>query len=110
MSELVVVPAEVPRDWLASLDEAGCEVIVGVDSVPEPRRHEVAGLFSLLTMRVDAARVSLLTHTLHYGVGAFEGIRAYRRASGEAFRKPRQVTASRSRCCGSTSPNGIERH
>ena len=33
--------------------------------------------------RVDAARVSLLTHTLHYGVGAFEGIRAYRSATGE---------------------------
>jgi branched-chain amino acid aminotransferase len=27
--------------------------------------------------------VSLLTHTLHYGVGAFEGIRAYKRARGE---------------------------
>jgi branched-chain amino acid aminotransferase len=33
--------------------------------------------------RVEAARLSLLTHTLHYGVGAFEGIRAYRRATGE---------------------------
>lgn len=33
--------------------------------------------------RVDAARVSLLTHTLHYGVGAFEGIRAYRSQTGE---------------------------
>lgn len=33
--------------------------------------------------RVDAGRVSLLAHTLHYGVGAFEGIRAYRSASGE---------------------------
>jgi branched-chain amino acid aminotransferase len=31
----------------------------------------------------DAAALSLLTHTLHYGVGAFEGIRAYRRAGGE---------------------------
>jgi branched-chain amino acid aminotransferase len=27
--------------------------------------------------------ISLLTHTLHYGLGAFEGIRAYRRAGGE---------------------------
>jgi len=33
--------------------------------------------------RVDAGRVSMLTHTLHYGVGAFEGIRAYRSATGE---------------------------
>jgi len=30
----------------------------------------------------EAARVSLLTHTLHYGVGAFEGIRAYRSQTG----------------------------
>ncbi len=28
------------------------------------------------------ARVPILTHTLHYGLGAFEGIRAYRRADG----------------------------
>ncbi len=32
----------------------------------------------------DADRVSLLAHTLHYGVGAFEGIRAYRRQSGSS--------------------------
>jgi branched-chain amino acid aminotransferase len=32
----------------------------------------------------DASQVSLLTHTLHYGVGAFEGVRAYKRASGES--------------------------
>jgi branched-chain amino acid aminotransferase len=31
----------------------------------------------------EDARVHVLTHTLHYGVGAFEGIRAYKRASGE---------------------------
>jgi len=30
-----------------------------------------------------AGSTSLLTHTLHYGVGAFEGIRAYNRAGGE---------------------------
>ncbi|HVW24827.1 MAG TPA: branched-chain amino acid transaminase [Polyangiaceae bacterium] len=30
-----------------------------------------------------AGTVSLLTHTLHYGLGAFEGIRAYRRRSGD---------------------------
>src|ERR1041385_5801987 len=29
-----------------------------------------------------AGTVSLLTHTLHYGLGAFEGIRAYRRKGG----------------------------
>jgi branched-chain amino acid aminotransferase len=30
----------------------------------------------------DDAKVHVLTHTLHYGLGAFEGIRAYRRADG----------------------------
>ena len=31
----------------------------------------------------DDAQVHVLTHTLHYGVGAFEGIRAYKRADGK---------------------------
>lgn len=31
----------------------------------------------------DDARLHVLTHTLHYGLGAFEGIRAYKRAGGE---------------------------
>ena len=31
----------------------------------------------------DDAKVHLLTHTLHYGLGAFEGIRAYQRADGK---------------------------
>ncbi len=30
----------------------------------------------------DAAREHVLAHTLHYGLGAFEGIRAYKRADG----------------------------
>ena len=32
----------------------------------------------------DEAKVHVLTHTLHYGVGAFEGIRAYRQADGRS--------------------------
>ena len=32
----------------------------------------------------DEAHVHVLTHTLHYGVGAFEGIRAYKRANGKS--------------------------
>lgn len=32
----------------------------------------------------EQARVHVLTHTLHYGYGVFEGIRAYKRASGES--------------------------
>lgn len=30
----------------------------------------------------EDAKVHVLTHTLHYGLGAFEGIRAYKRANG----------------------------
>lgn len=32
----------------------------------------------------DEAKVHVLTHTLHYGVGVFEGIRCYRRADGRS--------------------------
>jgi branched-chain amino acid aminotransferase len=32
----------------------------------------------------DAAQIHILTHTLHYGMGVFEGIRAYETASGPA--------------------------
>ncbi|HVY49005.1 MAG TPA: branched-chain amino acid transaminase [Minicystis sp.] len=31
----------------------------------------------------DMAQVHVLTHTMHYGLGAFEGIRAYKRADGK---------------------------
>ena len=33
----------------------------------------------------DAARVDILTHSLHYGLAAFEGIRAYARADGGTY-------------------------
>ena len=41
----------------------------------------------------DQGRVSLLTHTLHYGLGVFEGIRCYRNADGRSavFRLPEHV-------------------
>jgi branched-chain amino acid aminotransferase len=32
----------------------------------------------------DDANIHVMTHTLHYGVGAFEGIRAYKRADGKS--------------------------
>ena len=32
----------------------------------------------------DDAKVHVLTHTLHYGLGVFEGIRCYRRADGQS--------------------------
>ena len=33
----------------------------------------------------DEAKIHVLSHTLHYGLGAFEGIRAYRRADGKTY-------------------------
>jgi branched-chain amino acid aminotransferase len=33
----------------------------------------------------DDAKVHVLSHTLHYGLGAFEGIRAYQRADGGTY-------------------------
>jgi branched-chain amino acid aminotransferase len=41
----------------------------------------------------DEARVHVLTHTLHYGLGAFEGIRAYQSDDGRSavFRLPEHV-------------------
>lgn len=33
----------------------------------------------------DDAKVHVLTHTLHYGLGVFEGIRCYRTAKGPAI-------------------------
>lgn len=33
----------------------------------------------------DAAQVHILTHSLHYGLGAFEGIRAYKREDGKSY-------------------------
>lgn len=41
----------------------------------------------------EAGTVSLLTHTLHYGLGAFEGIRAYRRAAAQG--RPTETTIFR---------------
>lgn len=34
------------------------------------------------TLKSDDAKIGLFTHALHYGSGAFEGIRAYRQAKG----------------------------
>jgi branched-chain amino acid aminotransferase len=33
----------------------------------------------------DEAKIHVFTHTLHYGLGAFEGIRAYKRADGASY-------------------------
>ena len=40
----------------------------------------------------EDAKVHVLTHTLHYGYGVFEGIRAYRRSSGESHVFRRRYT------------------
>ena len=38
------------------------------------------------------AKVHVLTHTLHYGCGAFEGVRAYNTANGTAIFRLREHT------------------
>ena len=35
----------------------------------------------------DDAKVHVLSHALHYGMGAFEGIRAYQQPDGNARRR-----------------------
>lgn len=61
MRTLVVVPREVPRSWLSSLDQdAQLELVVGLNALPEARWPELAGLLSLLTMPVDAALLERL--------------------------------------------------
>ena len=34
---------------------------------------------------IEEANVNVMTHTLHYGFGVFEGVRAYETASGPAI-------------------------
>ena len=58
----------------------------------------------------DEAQVHVLTHTLHYGLGVFEGIRCYQCADGRSavFRLREHVDPnSRSTC--SRSRNTAER-
>ena len=38
------------------------------------------------------AKIHVLTHTLHYGCGAFEGVRAYKTANGTAIFRLREHT------------------
>ncbi|MGH7284555.1 MAG: aminotransferase class IV, partial [Polyangiaceae bacterium] len=33
----------------------------------------------------DEAQISILTHSMHYGLGAFEGIRCYKRKDGKSY-------------------------
>ncbi|MGH9020491.1 MAG: branched-chain amino acid transaminase [Acidimicrobiales bacterium] len=47
----------------------------------------------------DDAKVHVLTHTLHYGTGAFEGIRAYRTDRGPAIFRLREHMVRLQRSC-----------
>ena len=61
MNTLVVVPSEIPRAWLASLDHhPGLELALGLDTLAPARWAEVVGLLSLLTLPVDAALLDRL--------------------------------------------------
>ncbi|MBX3678721.1 MAG: branched-chain amino acid transaminase [Rhodocyclaceae bacterium] len=73
------------------------------------------------------ARIHAMTHTLHYGLGCFEGIRAYRTPTGPAIFRlddhlerlfesaqilgidmPFERAALRRACCEAVSRNGLE--
>lgn len=60
----------------------------------------------------DDARVHVLTHTLHYGVGAFEGIRCYETVDGRSavFRLREHVVRLVQSCriLGLDSPYGVD--
>jgi branched-chain amino acid aminotransferase len=47
----------------------------------------------------DDAKVHVLSHTLHYGTGAFEGIRAYKTSQGPAIFRLREHMERLSRSC-----------
>ena len=47
----------------------------------------------------DKAQVHVLTHTLHYGTGAFEGIRAYKTTKGPAIFRLREHMVRLQRSC-----------
>ena len=42
----------------------------------------------------DDAKIHVLTHTLHYGTGVFEGIRAYETAAGPGASSGSPTTSS----------------
>ena len=54
----------------------------GADPCPSPESDKIWMNGELVPW--DEARVHVLTHTLHYGNGVFEGIRAYETAEGPA--------------------------
>ena len=50
------------------------------------------------------ANIHVLTHTLHYGLGVFEGIRCYAGADGRSGR-----SAERGVACGQGAPTNTQR-
>ena len=59
-----------------------------------------------------AGSTSLLTHTLHYGVGAFEGIRAYQRADGSTcvFRREHMDVSTAARTAAGSKLAALQAH
>ena len=56
------------------------------------------------------AKVHVLTHTLHYGMGAFEGVRAYETDKGPAIFKLEEHTErlfNSTRILGMESPHAV---
>jgi branched-chain amino acid aminotransferase len=60
----------------------------------------------------EQARVSVLAHTLHYGVGVFEGVRSYEQPDGSAcifrLRDHLRRLEDSARICGLKLPFGLE--
>ena len=52
----------------------------------------------------DAAQVHVLTHTLHYGLGVFEGIRCYQTDDGRSAVGTRVPSASGTRSNSACAP------
>ena len=72
----------------------GGDAQIRCGGVPDGRQGEKIWLDGEL-VDWDDAKVHILTHSLHYGLGAFEGIRAYKRADGKTnvFRLQEHIDA-----------------
>src|SRR5215211_2637789 len=70
------LPSRVRRSTSATPSQKGCEMPI----TPTAKIWMNGDLVDW-----DQARVHVLTHTLHYGTGVFEGIRAYETPDGPAI-------------------------
>ena len=55
----------------------------------------------------DDTNVHILSHTLHYGTGVFEGVRAYKTSSGPAIFRLKEHTNRLFNAARKTSKNAV---